>query len=80
MHVKGENSFRKSESYRCLCFYLLSKMSYIGIQQKSPILYRELHARGVLVYHGRGLRPEDPIVALGGRIPNEGVYLLVSGA
>ena len=28
----------------------------------------------------RGLRPEDPIVALGGRIPNEGVCVLVSGA
>ena len=27
----------------------------------------------------RGLRPEDPIVALGGRIPNEGVCVLVSG-
>ena len=27
----------------------------------------------------RGLRPEDPIVALGGRVPNEGVCVLVSG-
>ena len=28
----------------------------------------------------RGFRPEDPIVALDGRIPNEGVCMLVSGA
>ena len=27
----------------------------------------------------QGLRPEDPIVALGGRIPNEGVCMLVRG-
>ena len=28
----------------------------------------------------QGLRPEDPIVALGGRIPNECVCVLVGGA
>ena len=42
--------------------------------------YRRSYEAGKPTRLPQGLRPEDPIVALGGRIPNEGVCVLVWGA
>ena len=57
-----------------------SDCTVLGSRTKPLPYYHRSYEVGRPTRLPRGLRPEDPIVALGGRIPNEGVCLLVSGA